>query len=162
MIVPIKGNVTYPITLDPTVWIFDDRKVLLDQAFSSNPDVATKEEPYEKTERIWNQEVYQQKIKPPVNRSIKRFERDQILKSSYVMPINDFIDHAKIKPEAKEAILVTKETHHTIPVESLIDSYLLFAIEGKPLKDDGPVHLFYKDGSNRNQPITGVQEIIIH
>lgn len=162
MIVPIKGHVTYPITLDPTVWIFDDRKVLLDQAFSSDPDVETKEKPYEKTERIWNQEVYQQKIKPPVNRSIKRFERDQILKSSYVMPINEFIGHAKIKPEAKEATLVTDEINHTIPLDSLIDSYLLFAIDGKPLKDDGPVHLFYKDGSNRDHPITGVKEIIIN
>ncbi len=33
MIIQIKGNVKYPITLDPSVWIFDDRKILLEDAF---------------------------------------------------------------------------------------------------------------------------------
>ncbi len=25
-VIQVKGNVTYPITIDPSVWIFDDRK----------------------------------------------------------------------------------------------------------------------------------------
>lgn len=33
LIIQIKGNVKYPITLDPSVWIFDDRKILLEDAF---------------------------------------------------------------------------------------------------------------------------------
>lgn len=33
MIVQLKGNVQFPITLDPTVWIFDDRKIKLEEAF---------------------------------------------------------------------------------------------------------------------------------
>ena len=31
MIVQVNGNVKFPITLDPSVWIFDDRKVLLEE-----------------------------------------------------------------------------------------------------------------------------------
>ena len=32
-IIPIKGAVKFTITLDPTVWIFDDRKIDLDDIF---------------------------------------------------------------------------------------------------------------------------------
>lgn len=160
MIVPIKGNVTYPITLDPTVWIFDDRKILFDDAFTEEQNGSAVESESDKTSRRWSQEVYQQ-IKPPVNRSIKRFEREQILKSSYVMPIDDFLNHAEIKQNAKEGILVTDEGNISISLETLKGCLLLFAIDGKPLKNKGPVHLFYRDGTNRENPITGVQEIII-
>ena len=33
-IITIKGNVKHTITLDPTVWIFDDRRVDLDIFFT--------------------------------------------------------------------------------------------------------------------------------
>lgn len=35
-IIPIKGKVKYKITLDPGVWIFDDRKVDLNTYFSED------------------------------------------------------------------------------------------------------------------------------
>lgn len=30
-VIQVKGNVTYPITIDPSVWIFDDRKFSFDR-----------------------------------------------------------------------------------------------------------------------------------
>lgn len=33
MIIQLKGKVTYPITLDASVWIFDDRKIIFEEAF---------------------------------------------------------------------------------------------------------------------------------
>jgi len=160
MIVPIKGNVTYPITLDPTVWIFDDRKILFDDAFTEEQNSSVAESESDKTSRRWNQEVYQQ-IKPPVNRSIKRFEREQILKNSYVMPIDDFLNNTEINKNAKKGILVTDEGNVNISLDKLKKCLLLFAVDGKPLKNKGPVHLFYRDGTNRENPIKGVKEIII-
>jgi len=161
MIVPIKGNVTYPITLDPTVWIFDDRKILLEEAFTNKASESNTESDYDKTAQRWSQEVYQQKIKPPVNRSINRFEREKILKNSYVMPIKDFINNAEITSEAREAVLVTDKGNVNISLEHLRNCLLLFAIDGKPLKDNGPVQLFYQDGTNQEDPITGIKEIVI-
>ena len=32
-IVPIKGNVQHAITMDPSVWIFDDRRIDLEDFF---------------------------------------------------------------------------------------------------------------------------------
>ncbi|MFC2950236.1 hypothetical protein [Virgibacillus sediminis] len=161
MIVPIKGNVSYSITLDPTVWIFDDRKVLLEEAFSGHTKVAEKDEDEAASERF-NREVYQHQIKPPVNKSISRMEGKEILANSYVMPIEDFLQHAEINPGAVDATLVTKDGEHRLSLDELQNSYFLFAVDGKPLKEDGPVHVYYGDGSNQKDPIKNVFEIIIN
>ncbi|WP_345739397.1 hypothetical protein [Virgibacillus salarius] len=79
MIVPINGKVAYPITLDPTVWIFDDRKIELEKAFTEKPVDTNDQDELERASQRWSQEVYQQNIKPPVNRSIKKYEREKNL-----------------------------------------------------------------------------------
>lgn len=161
MIVPLIGNVTYSITLDPTVWIFDDRKVLLDDAFSEKEVENEEADELNEAAQRWNRAIHQQ-IKPPVNKSISRFEGEKILKSSYVMPIHDFLNHAEIKPKAEHATLVTKNEDIKITLDELKDCYLLFALNGKPLKEDGPVHFYYKDGSNKDNPIKEVQKIVVN
>lgn len=161
MIVPITGKVAYSITLDPTVWIFDDRKVLLDEAFTKKTGFKENTEELESAAQRWDRAVHQQ-IKPPVNKSISRFEGEKILKNSYVMPISDFIENAEIKPDATDATLVTKKGDIQISLVELKDCYLQFARDGKPLKEDGPVYLFFQDGSNKDEPIKHVSKIIIN
>ncbi|MFA1818699.1 hypothetical protein ACDX78_00630 [Virgibacillus oceani] len=161
MIVPITGKVTYPITLDPTVWIFDDRKIEFDKAFE-NTSGKVEEDELKKAAERFNREVYQHAAKPPVNRSIKKFEREKILQSTYVMPLEDFIANAEVSPEAENVTLVTKEDEIIISLPELQQSYFLFARDGKPLKDDGPVHLYFQDGSNKSQPIKSITKIVIN
>lgn len=161
MIIQLKGNVTYPITLDASVWIFDDRKVILEEAFQNNK-VEEKEDSLKKAAEMFDQEIYfQTKVKPPVNKSINKFEREKILKHSFVMPFEDFFNHAEVKPNATNARLLTNEDDVIISVEQLKSAYFLFAKDGKPLKEDGPVHLYFGDGSNTDNPIKNVKEIII-
>src|SRR5690625_3030244 len=94
MIIQFKGNVTYPITLDASVWIFDDRKVILEEAFLDNK-VEEKDDSLKKAAEMFNQELYfQTKVKPPVNKSINKFEKEKILEHSFVMPFEDFFNHA--------------------------------------------------------------------
>ncbi|SEQ62366.1 hypothetical protein SAMN05216232_2898 [Virgibacillus subterraneus] len=162
MIVPIIGNVTYSITLDPTVWIFDDRKILLEEAFTERENVQVEDNELENASKRWSRAVYQQKINPPVNKSISRFEREKILENSYVMPINEFVDHAEVNENATDVTIVTSKGDEHISLEALQSCYLLFAVDGKPLKEEGPVHLFYKDGSNKDNPITGIEKIVIN
>jgi hypothetical protein len=161
MIVPITGNVTYPITLDPTVWIFDDRKIEFEHAFQYSTETKEEDE-LEKASERFNREVYQQSAKPPVNRSIKKFEREKILQSTYVMPLGDFIDNAEVKPGAENATLATEKGEVVISLEELKESYFLFARDGKPLTEDGPVHLYFQDGSNKENPIKNITKIIIN
>ncbi|MBC5635836.1 hypothetical protein H8S33_03250 [Ornithinibacillus sp. BX22] len=159
MIVPIIGNVTYQITMDPTVWIFDDRKIILEEAFSNHEEKDERNDVQEAQER-WERAVGFQS-KPPVNRSLAKHERENILKYSYVMPIEDFLNHAEIKADAKEALLVTESKEIIISISDLYNSYLLFALDGKPLTENGPVHLLFKDGSNKDNPIKGITKIIV-
>lgn len=160
MIVTITGNVEFPITLDPTVWIFDDRKIIFGSLFSASED--TYDEDDQEIERnLTDEEKYAQTVKPPVNKSINRFEREQILKYSYAMSLSHFIEHAEVHSGATNAILETNHGPVEVKLEQIKTSYLLFSLEGKPLKDDGPVHVYFKDGSNKDFPITGVKKIVL-
>ncbi|MFD1450641.1 MULTISPECIES: hypothetical protein [Oceanobacillus] len=148
MIVMIKGNVGYPITLDPTVWIFDDRKIELEKAF------------IEREENKDSESIFQ---KPPVNRSISKMEGEEYLKNSYVIPLHDFLNNAEPKPNAKEAEFIKNNgKNEKISLEDAKNGYLLFSQKGKPLREDGPVHFYYKDGSNQDNPIKHIKEIHIH
>jgi len=163
MIVQLTGNVNYNITLDPTVWIFDDRKILFEEAFKE--ESANPKKTGDKLDRAadrFNREVYRASVKPPVNKSITKFEREKILKNSYVMPLQEFLSHAEIKSDSKDATLTTKNGQINISLRELQECYLLFAIKGKPITEDGPVHLFFNDGSNKDNPITGIQKITIN
>src|SRR5690625_2393412 len=83
MIVQIKGKIKFPITLDPSVWIFDDRKIVLEEAFTEQKEPIKKDDA-QKTAEMFDQEVYfQTKIKPPVNKSIKRFDKEKALTESF-------------------------------------------------------------------------------
>src|SRR5699024_11678665 len=95
-------------TLDPSVWIFDDRKILFEDAFqtkTSNDNETSSD--IERAAMRWNRAVYPDHIKPPVNRSISRMEGKEILKNSYVIPLRDFIENADIKSGSANAILET-------------------------------------------------------
>ncbi|WP_087973056.1 hypothetical protein [Oceanobacillus rekensis] len=167
MIVPITGNVSYSITLDPSVWIFDDRKVLLEEAFIKQVNELDEKEKTDDLKRIserFNREVLDTKMnRPPVNKSISKREGEKILKNSYVMPLHDFITNAEIKPNAKSATLITDNDENvTVTLGDLEDGYFLFSINGKPLKEDGPVHYFYKDGSNKDNPVKNIKKIVIN
>ncbi|WP_028782641.1 hypothetical protein [Thalassobacillus devorans] len=160
MIVQIAGNVKYPITLDPTVWIFDDRKVTYDEAFGTGEKEQEEEDELQKASMRWDREIYQQKIDPPVNRSISRFEREKILKETYLMDLKPFISTSE---PANDLSGVTLETTHgdvEVTVEQMRQALALFSVEGRPLKEDGPLHLYWEDASNKDEPIKGVKKII--
>src|SRR5699024_2587237 len=105
----------------------------------------------------WNKEVSQKNYISTTNHCIGRIERKEILKRSYDMPIKPYIENAKPKSNTKHAIVINRFGNETIAHERLKNSCLLLSKEGKPLKEDGPVHLYDRDGSNQNNPIKGIQ-----
>lgn len=165
MIVQIKGNVKFPITLDPTVWIFDDRKKTFSEVFEGEKiDIESKhseEDELKRQSTRFDREVYQQKINPPVNKSINRYEKQRILKGTFLMPLKPFLHTSEPLPDVQKAALVTDEGEEIIDADVLAESLLLFSEDGKPLHDQGPVHLYFKDGSNRSTPIKGIKKIVL-
>jgi hypothetical protein len=163
MIVPILGNVTYSITLDPSVWIFDDRKVELEKVFEEpNQETEQAKEASKKAAERWNKALHPQHSKPPVNPNISRAEGEKILTKTYAIPVRDFIESAEPGQGATEAALILNGSEEVVlSLSDLQEGFLLFSKEGKPLKDDGPVHFYYNNPTKRDQPVKSVSKIKI-
>ena len=72
MIIPLTGNVRFSITLDPSVWIFDDRKIQFEEAFTKDRKEEKDEtEDLKNTARLWDQEF--------VDHSLIRHAYDRLL-----------------------------------------------------------------------------------
>ncbi|MFP7494212.1 hypothetical protein SFC66_10530 [Terribacillus saccharophilus] len=153
MVITLKGKVDFPLTLDPSVWIFDDRKVLFENAFKESEAVPAVEEKH------WDRSVYQQKMKPPINKSLTKEERKRALENSYVMPIADFLATAAIQEDASHAVLITEQGEEVVPLDELEASMFLFAIDGRSIKESGPAHCYLP--SRKETPIKAIRQIKI-
>ncbi|WP_052807407.1 hypothetical protein [Risungbinella massiliensis] len=47
----------------------------------------------------------------------------------------------------------------TITLEQAKQAFLCFAQDGKPLREDGPAHLYLADGSNKSDPIRFLEKL---
>lgn len=157
LIIPIKGAVKFNITLDPTVWIFDDRRIDLDDFFSGEYIFKDELVEYTKvTSAHWSREIIEGSTVPPTLQTEKKYERTKILTSTFAVELKQFILNAEPLKEATTFVIETSQGEHSFPFEEL-DSFLIkFSHKGKPLQEDGPVHIIKKDGSNLNSPIKSV------
>lgn len=153
-IIPIKGAVKFNITLDPTVWIFDDRKIDLDEFFAGEYEYKDELEEYTKvTSAHWSREIIEGATFPPTLKTEKKYERTKVLTSTYGIDLKQFILNAEPLEGASTLVLETKEGEYSFAFEELDSILLKFSHKGKPLREDGPVHVLKKDGSNLNNPI---------
>lgn len=71
-VIQVKGNVTYPITIDPSVWIFDDRKFPFENNQPVHSDVSAETQEHTlDPERV----IREGRISPPTLKSEKRYEK---------------------------------------------------------------------------------------
>ena len=64
--------------------------------------------------------------------------------------------------DAKTISFITDDgKSHSFPLTKLDDILLQYSLDGKPLRENGPVHVLLKDGSNRDNPIQSVVAINI-
>ncbi|MFP3360207.1 hypothetical protein R0K17_23115, partial [Planococcus sp. SIMBA_143] len=91
---------------------------LLEEAFNKKQEIQEDDNELERASKRWDREFYQQNIKPPVNASIKKFEREKILANSYVMPLEDFIANAEAKQSAESAILLAGDKEIKISLDA--------------------------------------------
>ncbi|WP_347550522.1 hypothetical protein ABFG93_02990 [Pseudalkalibacillus hwajinpoensis] len=160
-IIPIKGKVNYSITLDASVWIFDDRKIELEEFLKFDDLAEQNENDYIRTQaERWDRE--RTGIKPPINKSIKRFEKERVLKESYVIPLKPFLTNAcPLENGLKVQLETSNGDHYLITLEEAKNGFLRFSKDGKPLREDGPTHFYYGDGSNASTPYTDISAITI-
>jgi hypothetical protein len=166
-VILITGNVKFTITLDPGVWIFDDRKIDLDTYFLNPSHEQLQNEQQEEEEEIkklsafWDREIQEGAVFPPTLKTEKRFLKEKIITGTFAMPLAPFLRNAEPLPDAKELTIVTEHNEVTIPLEQAYKAILGFSKDGKPLREDGPVHFYFGDGSNREKPITHIRRFVV-
>ncbi|KDE49685.1 MULTISPECIES: hypothetical protein [Geobacillus] len=164
-IIVLTGKVKFTITLDPGVWIFDDRKVDMDAYFSEpapQPTEAEQEdEEIKKLSAFWDREIQEGAVFPPTLKTERRFLKEKIITGSFGMPFAPFLRNAEPHEDASELVIETEHGETVIPLEKAYDLIFAFSKNGKPLRDDGPVHIYFGDGSNREAPITHVRRLVV-
>ncbi|TCP30507.1 hypothetical protein EV207_10536 [Scopulibacillus darangshiensis] len=155
-ILSLSGQVKYTITLDPSVWIFDDRKMEIGDYFSKAENPTNEEDYTNQTE------LGKQMAKPPIKQSVKKYRKNQWLTDSFVIPAKPFIENAEPLESAGKIIFELKnDERYELPLEDAKEGVFAFSSNGKALKEDGPIHFYYGDGSNRSHPVKGIIEIIV-
>lgn len=161
-IIIISGETKFSITLDPGVWIFDDRKVELTTFFSTQQKEMNDLETYTKSvSKHWDREIIEGAIFPPTLKTEKKYEKEKVLTGTFGIPFKPFLENAEPKQNAKKVIIKTADDEHEIPLAIAKELMLGFSNAGKPLTSDGPIHVYFGDGSNKQDPIKNVREFIV-
>jgi hypothetical protein len=157
-ILPIKGKVKFKITLDPGVWIFDDRRLDLNTYFLTEPQEKNEEEEYiQVTSKHWEREIREGAVFPPTLKTERKFEKEKVLTGTFGIPFRSFLENAEPFEEATTLIIETAEKEVSLTLLQGYELILGFSKDGKPLKEDGPVHVYFGDGSNKDNPIKHVR-----
>ncbi|MGM0844454.1 MAG: peptidyl-prolyl cis-trans isomerase [Bacillota bacterium] len=161
-IVPLTGKVKYQITLDPGVWIFDDRKVDLNTYFQDEEKAKNELDEYTKNmSKNWTREIQEGATSPPTLKTEKKYQKEKLLTGTFGIPLDPFLKNAQPQDDADNLVFMTEDTSEVIslPLSRSNEILLGFSKDGKPHKEDGPVHIYYKDGSNADNPIKNIRGI---
>ncbi|MFS0661982.1 hypothetical protein AB1L07_24435 [Niallia alba] len=73
------------------------------------------------------------------------------------MSLAPFIKNAEPKKDATTLLVTTANEEYAIPLKEIDSIFLLFCIKGKPLTEDGPVHIYDNRKDKEQTPIKNVQ-----
>jgi hypothetical protein len=160
-IIPIKGAVKYNITLDPTVWIFDDRRLDLKTHFLEGTEVEDEDLKYLlNTGKHWSREIMEGATFPPTLKTERKFDRQGMKTGTFGMEINHFLKHAQIEENADKVVFELKDgQEHAFTIAEAKTLIFKYSQDGKPVTDGGPVHLLFGDGSIVDNPIKNIAAI---
>ncbi|WP_257350598.1 peptidyl-prolyl cis-trans isomerase [Pseudalkalibacillus decolorationis] len=161
-IVFIDGKVRFPITLDPGVWIFDDRKLNLDTYFEEGTedesDTYTKD-----VSEHWDRERTEgAEIPSQTNDNKIKYDKSELFSRSYGIQLNHFLINAEPDKNATQVLIQTTDGQEfSISITEAFNGVIGFSTNGKPV-NNGPVHFYYGDGSNRNEPICSIKRFTLN
>jgi hypothetical protein len=161
----LEGNVDYKLTLDAGVWIFDDQKVDMLTYFDAPKimeDEQSKLDDYtKKISHYWDREIQEGAVFPKTLKTEKKFIKEKLITGTFGIAFRRFLMNASPKKDATQLIIETDYDSYTITLEEGYDAILAFSKVGQPLRDDGPVHFYFGNGSNKENPIKYVKRFIV-
>lgn len=128
--IQIKGEVKFPITLDSTTWIFDDRKVQIEDLEQGVFD-GTKPINFDDN-REWNRAILEGQTNPPTLNSEIKYKRRAVLEKSFVINMTPFFKNAEPHDNATTIRLFNDNESIEIPIDLLP---YLFSNSPKMVKD---------------------------
>ncbi|WP_071395471.1 molybdopterin-binding protein [Bacillus tuaregi] len=156
-IIFINGKVKFPITLDPSVWIFDERKLDLDTYFDQQETAVNELEEYTKSiSKHWDREIVEGAQLPGTKKKEKTFIKETMLTGSFGIRFQPFLENAEPSDDARFVVIESDEDEYTLPIEEAQHIILGFSTKGKPLTEDGPVHV-YLNKDSKDHPIKKIK-----
>lgn len=162
LIIPIQGKCKYRISLDPTTWIFDDRKLDLNTYFiEEKKDKDAMGDYIKSTSKHWSRELMEgAKTQEELEKPARKFKKQELLTGTFGIALEPFLKTAEADEDAVAVIFTDKYgAEHRYPVEEAYQLLFQFSRDGKPLGDEGPAFLLLPDGSNVEEPIKGIRSI---
>lgn len=161
-IILVNGKVKFSITLDPSVWIFDERKLELTTFFDKRKNKVNELEEYTKSiSKHWDREITEGAMVPSVVKPKIKYVKELLLTGTFGIRFEPFLQNAEPYEEAKTVVIESIDNKYPIPIEEAKELILCFSSIGKPLKEDGPIHVYFGDGSNKQNPIKNVRNFCI-
>ncbi|TDM03580.1 hypothetical protein ERX37_04285 [Macrococcus hajekii] len=157
--IQVLGNVKFKITLDPSTWIFDDRKITVEEMEAGK---TTGVEPISfKDNKAWNRDILEGGAKPPTLNSEKKYKKQQLLESTYVINMEPFFNITEPHADAQVIRLSNGNEHEDIRLTDVSKLYFQFSKNGKRLYEDGMVDAFLFDGdySQRIKHVNAIEVI---
>lgn len=159
-VIVFKGAVSFPITLDPTVWVFDERKIdLRTYSGETDPHDHKQAQYLQGTGSQWDKELREGAQLPSERKSLA--EQRKVLEGDYGMPLDPFITNAAPLPEVTHVLLHRGAQEPVqLPIAEARRAILQFAKDGKPIREDGPVYFYMPETLlSKEAPITGITAI---
>lgn len=156
-VIVFRGAVTYPITIDPSVWIFDHRKIDLETYNGEEENAANETAEYLKGAGAqWDKELREGAVPPSERRSMA--EERKALEGDYAMRLSLFIDNAQPLPGVTHLrIHRENEESVTLPISQAKRAILQFAKDGRPIREGGPAYFFLPEmWQAKEQPIDNI------
>src|SRR5699024_12280253 len=125
--IQIKGEVKFPITLDSTTWIFDDRKVKLEDLESGVFD-GTKPINFDDN-REWNRAMLEGQTNPPTLNSEIKYRKREVLENSFVINMSPFFKNAEHYYHSKAIRLFNYNYYIELPIDLLRYLFFHFALD---------------------------------
>jgi hypothetical protein len=162
LIIPIQGKCRYRISLDPTTWIFDDRKLDLNTYFTEEKVADDAMGDYIKsTSKHWSRELMEgAKTQEELEKPARKFKKQELLSGTFGIALEPFLKNAEADEDAEGVVFGDKDGgEHRFPINEAYELLFQFSREGKPLGEEGPAFLILPDGSNMEAPIKGIRSI---
>ena len=127
-IVELKGNVAFPITLDPSVWIFDERKKKLDEFFSAQQSDEDELESYTKAiSKQWDKEVTEGNEAPKQITKTKKYRKEELLTETYGISFKYFLENSEPDSTATKLAIHAENKIYTFSLENAYSFVLGFS-----------------------------------